>query len=1211
MKTIAILLSSLLITQTAPAALSQHIAQNSDPEIRQLEEAQTQTTAKINQLAKNITVRITAANNGGSGVLIAKKGNTYLVLTNAHVTRRSSQFEIQAPDGQKYRARTIDGGFDRNYDLALLEFTSSKQYQLANLSNPGVLKPNDRNIYSVGFPFNSKELRISAGEITQLSDIPFNNGTQIGYEIAKGQKGVRQGMSGGPIFDASGVFLGINTIGAAPILPNYTYNDGSKPLAKLAAKYRQANWGVPVYNFLIQVKPDILYGYKFNGLAVGKIQRQATLTGYMAKLNDTARKQTVRIENSGGNGSGVIIAKENSPASQGATTYYVLTAKHVLQNPKTNQKYTNSQIITYDQDRHSLTSNVIVENIDLAVIKFTTNSSYPLAQLSEHSPNNDDLVFVGGFPGRENINSPLWQWQLNPGFILDQESGKVFTQNNLSFANGYDMYYGSISYGGMSGGPILNSDGKVIGIHGRAETTDNAILGGSLGISIQSVAGLLDKLQIKPGLLNITKNSPTTLNDRDRQSVVTAMNNIAQPEPSADGKRWLAYGNQLTRTMQFDRAIVAFDKAIDKGEILNGNYGKTLLLLILGKYDAAKTAMDRAIALVSNQDRPKYYYFWKYQSRIFAGMGKFDEAIKAINEAIRLEPNDLNLLLEKAVTLTRNKQYADALAIFEKINRQPSAYSYFNLGLIKLESGDIVGASADINRSIKINPNYSNSYILRSLIKVISNDMNSALSDINRAISLSPNYNSGYLIRSILYLSLGSYKNALADSDKVIELSNVKGFVGSITNQKPITVLAYWFRGRSNIGLQKFNDAIVDLDRAIDLIKNQKVDTFNSETLPSAYLLRGETKFKLGDKLGAISDLTEAANLFQQKGDMKSYQQAKDFLEQKLNQKLAVTPRSGKDPKIELVDYDKKIALTPQNSALYLDRAILKMSKLNDLKGAISDYDKAISIDPKYAKAYAGRGLLKEKLNDNNGAISDYNKAIALNVDIPLDAIYLIRGNLKHYKLNDVNGGLADYNKAISFNPKLADAYLDRGNLKNYKLNDLSGAAADYNKTIELSPQGENAYLLRAMFKYQRLNDFKGAITDLNKSIELNSKFVDAYYNRGDLYHSLGNKVSAITDFQKVITLDKSSAVSLIAQGVVFLDQGSISQSIASFDRAAKISPDTSDIYKYRGLAYRRQGKNNAAIQDWRKAAKGYKQDNSQKDYNMVRGWLKDLGAIE
>ncbi|WP_310484668.1 trypsin-like peptidase domain-containing protein, partial [Chamaesiphon sp. VAR_48_metabat_403] len=191
-----IILSSLFLLPVQAATLSDRtshsnpatqIAQKIDPELQQLDEAEKQASTKVNRIAKDITVRITSANNGGSGVLIAKKGNTYLVLTNAHVTRRAAQFEIQSPDGQKYTAKQIDGGFDRKYDLALLEFTSSKSYQLANLSNPGILKVNDRNIYSVGFPFDSKALRISPGAITQLSDIPFDNGTQIGYEIAKGE----------------------------------------------------------------------------------------------------------------------------------------------------------------------------------------------------------------------------------------------------------------------------------------------------------------------------------------------------------------------------------------------------------------------------------------------------------------------------------------------------------------------------------------------------------------------------------------------------------------------------------------------------------------------------------------------------------------------------------------------------------------------------------------------------------------------------------------------------------------------------------------------------------------------------------------------------------------------------------------------------------------------------------------------------------------
>ena len=109
MKTIAILLSTLLLV---PPALSLERTDPPDGRIAQSADYEPLTPQAVRQTAQQITVRITANNNGGSGVLIAKKGNSYLILTNAHVTRRGSKFEIQTPDGQKHTATPVDGGFD-------------------------------------------------------------------------------------------------------------------------------------------------------------------------------------------------------------------------------------------------------------------------------------------------------------------------------------------------------------------------------------------------------------------------------------------------------------------------------------------------------------------------------------------------------------------------------------------------------------------------------------------------------------------------------------------------------------------------------------------------------------------------------------------------------------------------------------------------------------------------------------------------------------------------------------------------------------------------------------------------------------------------------------------------------------------------------------------------------------------------------------------
>ncbi len=832
------LVQSAALSHRSYSNSATQIAQKIDPELDRLDEAQKQSSTKVNRIAKDITVRITSANNGGSGVLIAKKGNTYLVLTNAHVTRRTTKFEIQAPDGQKYTAKPIDGGFDHKYDLALLEFTSSKKYQLANLANPGILKPNDRNIYSAGYPFDSKDLRISPGAITQLSDIPFDNGTQIGYEIAKGEKGVRQGMSGGPIFDGAGTLLGINTIGAAPILPNYTYSDGSKPLARLAAKYRQANWGVPIYNFLTTVKPDILYGYD----NLPKVTQQATPTGFIAERNQQARKMTVRIENNE-SGSGVIVARQGN-------NYYVLTAKHVVENKGT------AQIITYDQDRHPVTSTVVAKGTDLAVVKFTSTNNYPTGKLNRSSPNTSDIVFVGGFPGRSKINSPLWQWQLNPGFVYSREQGKFQTQTQATFADRYDLLYSSISYGGMSGGPVLDRAGNIIGIHGRGESEDL----NSAGISIQTFTGLLTQLGVAPKLLTVIDTPPAQLTAAQVSNIRQAIENIPPPQASDErGERSLAYGKQLYRVGKNREAVAAFKTAAARGQVGSGNYGAALALVNTGDFRSATDAISRAIAAVSKEPTRVIkgsYYLWKTQSLIFKLSKNYPQALAAIDKAIALEPSDPILRNERAAILSRA---GNKLAAIEEYNliisKQPEAYTYNNRGLVKSELGQKQAALQDYDRAIALNPQWAEAYSNRGIVKSDLGQKTAALQDQDRAIALNPQDAIAYNNRGNVKSDLGHKIAAIQDLDRAIILNSQLAD-------------AYNNRGTIKSELGQKTAAIQDLDRAIIL---------NSQ-YAEAYYNRGLVKAELGQEESATQDIRRAAELFRQQGRMDLYQKAMSLI---------------------------------------------------------------------------------------------------------------------------------------------------------------------------------------------------------------------------------------------------------------------------------------------------------------------------------------------
>ncbi len=146
-------------------------------------------------------------------------------------------------------------------------------------------------------------------------------------------------------------------------------------------------------------------------------------------------------------GSGVLIGRRDR-------TYYVLTAKHVVE---TEDEY---EIVTVDQERHLLDYSKVIKlpNVDLALIVFNSDHDYQVAQLAKKEPGILMEVYTCGFPdpGRE-ITERVFQ--ITSGSITGISESR----------DGYSLVYSNNTRSGMSGGPILDRYGQLIGIHGRAE----------------------------------------------------------------------------------------------------------------------------------------------------------------------------------------------------------------------------------------------------------------------------------------------------------------------------------------------------------------------------------------------------------------------------------------------------------------------------------------------------------------------------------------------------------------------------------------------------------------------------------------------------------------------------------------------------------------------------------------------------------------------
>ena len=195
------------------------------------------------------------------------------------------------------------------------------------------------------------------------------------------------------------------------------------------------------------VLPAILLGVA-NVMAL----HQATVALTATEVEDIAKQITVRIDGPK-NGTGVIIDKQGN-------TYTVLTNWHVVQAKG------NYTVQTQDGRRpYQFSSSQVqrLSGVDLAQLTFTSNQNYRVADRGNSNPNQlltGTKVYVAGWAEPDNRCRKRC-WQFRSGNI----SGRLTTAKN-----GYNLSYTNVTKPGMSGGPLLNEEGSLVGINGQSQS---------------------------------------------------------------------------------------------------------------------------------------------------------------------------------------------------------------------------------------------------------------------------------------------------------------------------------------------------------------------------------------------------------------------------------------------------------------------------------------------------------------------------------------------------------------------------------------------------------------------------------------------------------------------------------------------------------------------------------------------------------------------
>jgi tetratricopeptide (TPR) repeat protein len=598
----------------------------------------------------------------------------------------------------------------------------------------------------------------------------------------------------------------------------------------------------------------LLFSTALFGINIALVQSVAYAESKTAEqVNDIAAGITVQIAGGKREGSGVLLQQEGD-------VYTVLTAGHVV------AQGTSFKIKTPDGATHQSLPQTIrraKNKIDLAVVKFRSSRSYDLAKVPSYSYiQSGEIIYVAGFPAA----TPTI-----PSGTLNFTVGNIINDQNRD-SEGYSLVYSNFTRWGMSGGPILDQSGELIGIHGKGDQDDRTKTGRNLGIPLKQLIAVAADLGVT------IQTYSTGRPQQQLNSAAAYIQSALVRQEQRDGEGMLEDCNRAI-VLEPRNAQAYFLRAEAKFKIYD-------ILNSAGLSKASDVESDYSQAIRFNPQ-----YAEAYQQRAFIrsySLNNYPGSLSDLNQYVALRPQAVESYVLRAALKETMNDLPGALADHNKIialgvprseSDTNNASEYSSRGRIREKMNDFEGALADYGKSIQLDPQHSYYYFYRGRLRAKLNRLAEALVDYNQGIEINLaakrkailEYNGGprltarasnaedheYYQRAVIREKLQDFLGALADYDYVVKIYKENKYSSS-----PAVLLV----SRAELKAYKINDikgALADFDAAIEHMRNLTDSRDGARNYPYAYYSRGYLKAtKLNDPDGALEDFNTAIGQF-------------------------------------------------------------------------------------------------------------------------------------------------------------------------------------------------------------------------------------------------------------------------------------------------------------------------------------------------------------
>jgi tetratricopeptide (TPR) repeat protein len=420
-------------------------------------------------------------------------------------------------------------------------------------------------------------------------------------------------------------------------------------------------------------------------------------------------------------------------------------------------------------------------------------------------------------------------------------------------------------------------------------------------------------------------------------------------------------GKALFSQGKYKDALESFDTA-SKFDPTNGTiyFSKGTAELQLGNQDAALLEFKKASMTENRSD-----YYVGQGNILFKYLHDPEEAVKAYNKAIQLDPKNIVAYLEKGNVLFNQSKYENALYEYMKgirsmDNPDKNYTKILETKGTELQTQNLTMSLAYFGQALKLDPKNSNLYIKIGNVLFAQGKYQYALNAYMKGIRSMDNpdkNNLKLLLAKGTQLQMTNLTMSLAYFKSVAEL-----------NQSD-TDFQYAL-GYTLFKLGDYKNALVILDKSLQIQPNNA----------NAQFARGHTLFELG----RYSDALQAYK--------QTHYHAISENDDLVSQFIRVTE--------------------PSIVNILINHAI-DLSNMKNPTMSLAYLSQALTLDPKNSNAYFVKGNVLSTQGKYDDALSSYNTSISLGEDN--STLYLLKGKAL-LKLGKYNEALESFHESLDKN---------------------------------------------------------------------------------------------------------------------------------------------------------------------------------------------------